>query len=244
MARSVPQIGLSSLVIVSILAGCVPGVYKERQITEQERISQESARVERERTEQRALTKCIVANMEGKKYASARETGQNSCGREMGDWRKACQNKYSPWGFDDIAARKCDSEYRELANALDRQWESTQPPPPAQTNLKMDAALRDLAAHRTLPGLPDLKKPVFVTSGSLICKSPGALANPNTQALLMTGSCVVFDHKIRVSVFSPRDRQEYLNDHLFNMVLVGWRSDEISSANVFTGWVQINRLGN
>lgn len=190
------------------------------------------------------LARCIRNNMEGKQYATAGQTAYNFCQKELQVWRRACQTKYSPKGFDDIAVWKCDSQLNDFERQLDRQIESARPAPPNQANTRMDAALRDLKAGRSLPGLPDLKKLVYVTPNSLICRSPGALANPGTAGLLITGACIVFDRRIRVTVYPPRDSEEYIQNHLFNMVAVGWRSGDISDGNVFTGWVRIDGLEN
>ena len=146
--------------------------------------------------------------------------------------------------FDEITNRAIEAarskqQQREAEQSARPQTEQSTRP-----KTDMDAALQDLAAHRRLPGLPDLKKPVFVIPQSLICESAAALANPNTQFLIWSGNCIVADRKIRVSVFPPRGSEEYLNAHVFKMVSIGFRSAEISNGNVFTGWVKINSLEN
>lgn len=106
------------------------------------------------------------------------------------------------------------------------------------------AALRDFSAGRPLEGLPNLKKPVFVSPQSLICKSAGALANPVVQILLSIGSCVILDHRIRVSVFPPTGPKEYVEGYMQQMVEVSWRPEEMSNGNMYSGWVHIDALRN
>jgi hypothetical protein len=109
---------------------------------------------------------------------------------------------------------------------------------------KMKAAVRDWSAHRGLPGLPSLQKPVFVIKGSPLCSSGGALLNPNRAAVIWTGACALATRDMRVSVLVPTDMRTYLEDHYSQIVEVSWRSANISDGNVYRGWTFIASLKN
>jgi len=108
----------------------------------------------------------------------------------------------------------------------------------------MDSALKDLASHRSLPGLPSLDKPVFVVKGSTVCLSDDALINPNANLTIFAGACAVVGHDKRVSVISPTDSRAYITDHYWQIVAITFRSGAVSDANVYTAWVKISALRN
>ncbi len=113
-----------------------------------------------------------------------------------------------------------------------------------QADPKLERALRDWQAKRPLPGMPNLRKPVFLVKGSLVCDSAGSLINPNKKELLFLGVCAPAPRDIRVSVIPPTDAQEYLRDHYHQIVSVVWHSDEMSNASTYKGWVLISGLRN
>jgi hypothetical protein len=201
------------------------------------------------------LTQCIGSHMRiiqrtVPEYGDADKTSHTFCAKELSVWSQACQGKYlsdngSESGVaNDSAISKCESEYRELAKAIVSELASNPPPTANQANFGMGEAMRDLRANRPLPGLPNLNKSVFVIPQSIICESPGELANPNTQMLLKAGVCAVSDKKIKVTVLLPRDEEEYISDHVHNMVSIKIGSRTASVGNVFIGWVKIPSLKN
>jgi hypothetical protein len=108
----------------------------------------------------------------------------------------------------------------------------------------MEAALYDLQNHLPLPGLPSLKKPVFLAKGATVCSSAGALGNPNRDITLAIKACTIIPRTVRVSVLNPDDAKEYITDHYFGIISVVWHSDEISDATVHVGWTYISELTN
>jgi hypothetical protein len=106
----------------------------------------------------------------------------------------------------------------------------------------INAAVADFNAQRPLPGLPSLKKPVYLTANSKVCDSPDSYANPNTAITVMVGACAIVPRKIQVMVYPPTDRENYVRGHVFGMVLVGLRSGEPSDGNMYRGWVSTSSL--
>jgi hypothetical protein len=107
-----------------------------------------------------------------------------------------------------------------------------------------DEAMRDFNAHKALPGLPNLKKPVFIVRKALVCSSLNALGNPNVGLLVATGACASVNRRVRVSVLLPVDAEDYVNSHVFGAIQIAWRSANRSVGNVYTGWVRIDQLTN
>lgn len=114
----------------------------------------------------------------------------------------------------------------------------------AQSQSNVDEAIRDLLSGKPLPGLPNLKKPVFLAQNSFICTSKGALANPNKDILLSTKACVLTDKKMRVSVLSPRGQEDYVDSHVSRVIEITWRSPAMSDATAYSGWVSMKSIGN
>lgn len=112
--------------------------------------------------------------------------------------------------------------------------------PPGNFN----AALTDFNAGRPLPGLPKLDKPVYLAAEARLCDSPNAFANPNTAITVMTGACAIVPRKVQVMVYAPTDPEDYVRSHVFRMVLVGFRSGQVSDGNIYRGWVGISSLSN
>lgn len=114
----------------------------------------------------------------------------------------------------------------------------------AQSRGSVDQALQDFAAGKPLPGMPNLKKPVFLVAGAIVCESPGALANPNKDVLVTIGACALTESRHRVSVLPPRTQPQYLDSYVFKMVQVVWRSADISDATAHSGWTNILNVQN
>lgn len=114
----------------------------------------------------------------------------------------------------------------------------------AQSQSNVDEAIRDLHSGKPLPGLPDLRKPVFLAQNSFVCTSQGALANPNKDILLLTKACVMTDKKMRVNVLSPRSQEGYINSHVSRVIEITWRSSAMSDATAYSGWVSMKNLSN
>jgi hypothetical protein len=190
-----------------------------------------------------ALAECIKPVLDAGRYASAWGTASNECQEQKKVWMEACQDARSPEWFSDLAARDCEFELRELTNSLDKDTENSRPKEPKQATV-MDKAIEDLNAGRQLPGLPNLRVPVYLSRRSLICPSLNALGNPNIEMLLITRTCTTLDRQIRVSVLVPTDSQSYLNSHVFGSVRVAWRTEDMSNGNINSGWVNISALHN
>jgi hypothetical protein len=105
-------------------------------------------------------------------------------------------------------------------------------------------AQRDYSDGRPLPRLPDLRKPVFLASGSAACTSRGALANPNRDIVVATGACIVTPRKLQVSVFAPANANDYMESHVFGSIMIEMRSAEISNATAYRAWVDVKSLQN
>ena len=114
----------------------------------------------------------------------------------------------------------------------------------AQSREDIDQALRDFAAGKPLPNMPDLKKPVFLAEGVIVCESPGALANPNKDILIAIRACALIERRQRVSVVPPRTQQQYLDGYVFRVVRVVWRADDVSDATAHAGWTSISNAQN
>ncbi len=117
-------------------------------------------------------------------------------------------------------------------------------PPTTITEQDRDQALYAFNHHHKLPGLPDLRKPVFIRKGSLVCDSPGALVNPVRYATIMIGACAVIQSKKKVLVLAPKDAGQYIEDYLFRYIAVTWGSEEMSNANSYIAWTPISALRN
>ena len=114
----------------------------------------------------------------------------------------------------------------------------------AQPQGTVEDALRDFYAGKNLPGIPDLKQPVYLSRGSIICSSPSAQANPNKDVLVAIGECAVTEIRIRVNVRQPRHQEDYMNGHVYRVVEVVWRSAAQSDATIYSGWTATRNLEN
>lgn len=196
------------------------------------------------------LTQCVLSKMVDK-YSSARETAYNSCPNEVQVWLKACfrLNTSCPKDYVDActdgqATNDCEQGLRMLGDSIDKTWSVSHPIPPRPTDPRLDSAMRDLYAHKSLPGLPSMKKPVYVTARSLICSSAGALSNPNKDVLIVAKACIVVGHPMKVSLLPPIDQQQYIDDHYWQMIAITWHSGDVSDGNTYSGWVKISDLRN
>lgn len=126
-------------------------------------------------------------------------------------------------------------------------------------------ALTDGLAPKTLPfpsipGLADLKKPLFVTKGSYVCDSLESLAainqaiyntahNINNQGfnqglvntLLELRMCVSVPEDVFVVAIPPADQGDYLQEVMMRYTVVMW---ENSNGTSYSGYVSIARLRN
>jgi hypothetical protein len=187
-----------------------------------------------------SLQKCIRSNMGYSKYADARDTAYNKCSKELDAWFGSCSK-----GSIDAGPRlQCEQDLINVTGPIDKDWKLAHPDPPEQKDVKMESALQDLKDRHPLPGLPSLKKAVFLMKDSIVCSSPGAIVNPNRDLVLLMGACALAPRDIRVSVLPPADTDEYLSDHYHKIVAITWRSNEISNGTVHTGWTQMSRLRN
>ena len=114
--------------------------------------------------------------------------------------------------------------------------------PPLRTDT--DMALRDFEQRKTLAGLPDLKKPVYIKPKILVCESASSLANPNVSGLLLTRVCAYSEKNIKVNVLVPQDAQTYMQNYLYSMIEVSWQTGEHSSRRTAYGWLYLNGLTN
>jgi|SRR5579859_1033916 len=187
-----------------------------------------------------SLQRCIQSNSGYSKYADARDTAYNKCSKELEVWFRSCSN-----GSIDAGPRqRCEQELTKVTGPIDKEWKLAHPDPPEQKDPRMESALQDFNVKHPLPGLPSLRKAVFLTKGSVVCSSPGAFANPNRDLVLLTGACLITPRDIKVSVLPPTGAEEYIRDHYFHMVAITWQSDEVSNGTVRVGWTQISRLRN
>jgi hypothetical protein len=72
-----------------------------------------------------------------------------------------------------------------------------------------------------------MRKPVFVTSRSLIRNTPGALSNPNKDVLIVEKACIVVRYPMRVSLLPPTDQQQYVDDHYWQMIAITWHLEDV-----------------
>ena len=114
----------------------------------------------------------------------------------------------------------------------------------AQQQGTVEDALTDFYAGNALPGIPDLKRPVYLSAGSIICSSPGAQANPNKDVLVAMRECAVTEIRIRVNVRQPRGQEDYMNGHVYRVVEVVWKSAAQSDATIYSGWTATRNLEN
>lgn len=114
--------------------------------------------------------------------------------------------------------------------------------PPLRTDT--DVALRDFEQGKTLAGLPDLKKPVYIKPKVLVCESASSLANPNVPGLLLTRVCAYSEKRIKVNVLVPQDAQTYMQNYLYSMIEVSWPVGELSGRRMAYGWLHFHGLTN
>lgn len=190
-----------------------------------------------------ALAQCVATALNANKYASASETASHTCRAPMQQWMMECQRMRSPRGFSDLAVRDCEAELRVITDSLNRGAEEMRPKATKRASA-IDKAIEDLNAGRPLPGLPDLKLPVYLNKGELACNSLGALKNPQVGQLLLTRSCIVSSSRVSVSVLPPVDPRSYLESHVAGSVRITWRAEELSNGNVNVGWVKISGIRN
>lgn len=189
------------------------------------------------------LLQCVTPVLLANKYASAEGTSYNACRTEEGKWLNACRDTYDPEHSMGNTYDKCNADLRELLHALERDVERKRPKSQPRPN-PIDVAMQDLNAGLGLPGLPNLKVPVYVAKNTLICSSLGTLSNPNVDVLLVTGACALLDHRMRVSVLVPADAQTYIESYVFGAIAVEWRAEEMSNATVRRGWLRTSALQN
>ncbi len=108
----------------------------------------------------------------------------------------------------------------------------------------LNLATQDLNEGKALPGLPDLTKPVYLSSGSTVCNTIASLANPNKDILVQIGECTISRNKIRVNINVPATPESYLNAHMQRAVEIVWRPEAQSNANRFSAWTAIRNLEN
>lgn len=104
-----------------------------------------------------------------------------------------------------------------------------------------------------LPGLPNLKKPVFLSKDSLACVSaydvvgttkafPFRIDDPQILAALRANGCAFSDKEMRVIVTLPdADSELYLMQKEWQFVGVYWRNP---SGQVWHGYTMIRNLHN
>ena len=194
--------------------------------------------------QEEGLTACIVSNMESGKYTNAAQAGIGpECNSQYTEWWHSCAGEANE-------NSQCTNQYQAYSHQIDDEFYKTHPRPATKPRpidiqrQRMQMAMADMAAHKPLPGLPDLHRPVYLKPMSKICGTRNELANPETDVELAMGVCITNKHVIRVTIYPPRDADEYLNDHMFGMVSIGWRFGEISNGNVSIGWVGIGQLRN
>ena len=117
-------------------------------------------------------------------------------------------------------------------------------PARTQPQRPLDDALNDLRAGRSLPELPDLKRPVFVAEQSIVCSTPGTLANPNKDVLVAIGECMFVEKRVRVNVVLPKTQQGYIEGHISRAVEIVWRSAAQSDGTIYSGWTEAGNLKN
>jgi hypothetical protein len=116
----------------------------------------------------------------------------------------------------------------------------------AQLRPRADArnAVRDYMQGKPLPGLPDLKKPVYVKPGSWLCSTPGTLANPNKDVLVAMHACFVAPVAARVMVYPPSTDQRYVEAYVYQIIEVGVIPAQISNGRPQYGWTELSNLRN
>jgi len=115
---------------------------------------------------------------------------------------------------------------------------------PAQATGPIEVALADFRQHKPLPGLPDLRQPVYLQATSLVCKSRNGLAIPDVRLALTTGTCTAAQERVRVSVLQPTAVREYIDSHFLRAVQVILVNRALSDATVRGGWVRTDDLSN
>lgn len=136
-------------------------------------------------------------------------------------------------------------------------WDIHDPPPktsvvqPRQDPVVEQDKLINLAIHdwqlkRSLPGLPDLKRPVYVKTGVIACNESEDLVNPHKAELFWLGQCVQTGHNIvNIRVIEPVTEREYITGHIFHIVeVIWWDEGKPSSGNIYTAWVHTDDLAN
>lgn len=121
------------------------------------------------------------------------------------------------------------------------------PPDPLEpASVATPAALAQrFAAGLPLPGMPDLDRPVIVRSGTVICRSPGALRNPNVEITMTIGACAVVESAgVRARVHEPRTAHEYVQAYHTQTIRISLPATQLSSATPATGWVDLQSLTN
>ena len=95
-----------------------------------------------------------------------------------------------------------------------------------------------------MPGLPDITKSVYLSPGSTVCDSLGAIANPNKDVLIQIGACAISSKRIRVNIKLPTAPEAYLSAHMQRSVEIVWKKEAQSDANIYTAWTAIRNLEN
>lgn len=173
------------------------------------------------------LASCIRANLSSE---SAKETAQTQCKPHLSRWWRSCLQ---------LPDNRCAERLDELYSEMDRQH--GEQPEIQHTPASLAARFR---AGLPLPGLPNLHKPVRLRAESLVCRSPGALRNPNVMITVQIGACELTSDEVRVLVHEPTTAESYIQSGYYGIVLVSWEPPAMSSARRGRGWVSLNRLRN
>jgi len=176
-----------------------------------------------DRTE--ALNKCI-GTKEG--ASQAQEFAENSCKPLLAAWRSLCEREI---GLEcdqhlvliyEIAGRKPRAVlYDELGRTPFQRYFAGLPP----------------------LGLPDLRYPIHIRPGAVVCRSEGMLGNPNRDITLFIGACrYAPSTPIRIRVYVPRTAEAYMSASVHQIAQVVWDVAEISAAGINSGWVRMSDL--
>jgi hypothetical protein len=163
------------------------------------------------------------------------------CGSFATLWRETCTTQAS---LDRSGNPKtsCDAEFDRFGVSV-QQFKGRAAPTPPQTSISVHDLVAKFNAGQPVPGLPDLRGPVFVEGNAVVCQSPGALRNPNRDITLTTGACRSLNGaRVRVFVHEPRTAQSYIEAYTFRSIYISGAPRSMSSADWLGGWVNLNDL--
>ena len=104
-----------------------------------------------------------------------------------------------------------------------------------------------------IPGLPDVKQPIFLKTGALVCRNEEALLgasnsptddqrNRDNREYLRRTYCSITNHDIAVRVLIPRSYgDDYLRQSMFKYVEISWQN---SDGTFGSGWTGMSQLRN